>query len=156
MVTVAPGSTPPDASVTVPRVLSVPCAAAVAGVPSANTAVNAVHARARIVVLKRLPSCTGFSPQKWMWPNQTFTSEDEYHKRIILVSSRKAHENGHFRVSGREDRGQAHRVFNSLDHLKTLSLANWTYQLPPRLSRHSDFWIFSSSNAVRKWHVWDS
>src|SRR4029453_19536263 len=99
MVTVAPGSTPPDASVTVPRMVAVPCAAAVAGVPSANTAVNAVHARARIVVLKRLPSCTGFSPQKWMWPNQTFTSEDEYHKRIILDLKSKHTKKGDLRVS---------------------------------------------------------
>ena len=50
------------------------CAAAVAGVPSANTAVSAVHARARIVVLKRLPSCTGFSPQSGCGQTKLFYS----------------------------------------------------------------------------------
>src|SRR5262245_50322342 len=96
MVTVAPGSTPPDASVTVPRSVAVPCAAAVPGVPSANTATSAAHAKPRISVLNLLPSCTGFSPQKVDVAKPNLIRRAEYHKGTTGVSRRKTLDFLHF------------------------------------------------------------
>jgi hypothetical protein len=63
-----------------------------------------------------------------MWPNQISTSEREYHKRIIGVSTGKAQENGHFRRSVGRLAAISVTVFNPLDHRNALAEANWIDQ----------------------------
>src|SRR5689334_12649235 len=127
MVTVAPGRTPPDASVTVPRRVAVPCAAAVAGVPSANTVTSTAHARPRIVVLSRLPSCTGFSPQKWMWPNQTIASGRSITKALLDRQGGKLHVFGRLERSERRGQPLLPTVSNLPNHQKILAGIDWIY-----------------------------
>src|SRR4029079_6040337 len=100
--------------------------------------------------------CTGFSPQKWMWPNQTSRSEGSITNALPGCQAGKPLKIGTFPLSWRAARGAESPVYDSPDHQKALLPDHWFDQFLSERRAHPEFWIPGISKAVRNWHLADT